>query len=201
MRSVDVHQGLSESRAHAVLLAPRHSNANIGSMHLCWRPLVALALLGCAAEADGNGTVAEDGTVAEGDGTGSCIDGNPPGDPFDVGDVVVPDRAPGSTGPALEPPTAATIASECVASGGTGCEASRFISKEAASCLAELNDFEAGLERWSVALVYHHGHNRVVWNVMNVTNDEGAEGYSGGSLTLDATDGAVLGRGAYTATP
>lgn len=191
----------AEPRAQTVSLAPPHSNANIGSMHPSWRILVALALLGCAAEAGGNGTVAEDGTVAEGAGTGACIDGNPPGDPFDVGDVVVPDRAPGSTGPALEPPTAAAIASECVASGGTGCEASRFISKEAASCLAELNEFEPGLEPWSVALVYHHGHDRVVWNVVNVTNDESAEGYSGGSLTLDATDGAVLGRSTYTATP
>jgi hypothetical protein len=67
--------------------------------------------------------------VTDVDGALACIDGNPPGDPFDVGDVVVPDQAPGSTGPAPEPPSAATIASDCVASGGTGCDASRFISK------------------------------------------------------------------------
>jgi hypothetical protein len=88
-----------------------------------------------------------------------------------------------------------------VASGGTGCDASRFLSKEAALCLAQSNGLEAGLGPWSVALVYHHGHERVVWNVMNVTNDDGAAGYSGGNLTLDATDGAVLGRSAYTVTP
>lgn len=174
-------------------MAHSQSNANIESMNRCRRTLIALALLGCAAEAD-NATRPEDGTVA-------CINGNPPGDPFDVGDVVVPARAPGSTGPTPEPPTAATIASECAANGGTGCEASRFVSKEAALCLAESNEFEAGLRPWSVALVYHHSHDRVVWNVTNVTNDDGAEGYSGGVLTLDATDGAVLGRSAYTVTP
>lgn len=179
-------------------------------MHRCVRALIAFVLLGClaegcAAEADDDGSVADgtlaDGTLADGDGTLSCIDGNPPGDPFDVGEVVVPDRAPGSTGPAPEPPNAAAIASECVAGGGTGCDASRFISKAAASCLAELNEFEAGLEPWSIALLYHQGHDRVVWNVMNVVTNGGAEGYSGGVLVLDATDGAVLARNAYTVTP
>jgi hypothetical protein len=194
-----------------------------GSMHSHRRTLIALTLLGCAAagcaaEADGDGTVADnggtvadgdvtvagsDGTVAGGDGTLACIEGNPPGDPFDVGDVAVAEPAPvsGPIGPAPQPPSAATIASECVASGGTGCDASRFISKEAAFCLAELNAFEAGLEPWSVALVYHHRHNRVVWNVRNVTDERGAEGHSGGVLTLDATNGAVLERSAYVLLP
>lgn len=104
-------------------------------------------------------------------------------------------------GPAPEPPTAASIAAVCVESGGTGCDASRFISKNAASCIAERSGFEAGLEPWSVALVYHHGHERVVWNVMNVTNDAGAEGFSGAALALDATDGVVLRRSAYDVTP
>jgi hypothetical protein len=171
-------------------------------MHPRRRTLISFALLGCAAEAAGDGTVADgDATVTGVDGALACIDGNPPGDPFDVGDVVVPDQAPGSTGPAPEPPSAATIASDCVASGGTGCDPSRFISKEAASCLAELNGFEAGLEPWSIALVYHHRHDRVVWNVTNVVDDGGAEGYAGGLLTLDATDGAVLAGSGYTATP
>lgn len=158
-------------------------------MPLGERAFLVFALLGCAAEADADGTLAE------------CVADNLPANPFDVGDVVVALPAPGSARPAPQPPTAATIASECVASGGTGCEASRFISKEAASCLAELNDFEAGLEPWSIALVYHHGHQRVVWNVTNVVNDGGREGYSGGVLTLDATDGGVLARSAYSATP
>jgi hypothetical protein len=157
--------------------------------------LIASALLGCAAEADGGAA------PSESDGAPECIADNPPAEPFAVGDVIVPDRAPGSPGPAAEPPTAATIASECVASGGTGCDAAHFISREAASCLAELNDFEGGLEPWSIALGYHRGHGRVVWNVMNVLNDRGSEGYSGGVLTLDATDGDVLAHVAYRATP
>jgi hypothetical protein len=123
-------RGSANRRLQADCFAPRHSNANVELMHPRRRTLIAFALLGCAAEADGDGAVADsDGTVTDVDGALACIDGNPPGDPFDVGDVVVPDQAPGSTGPAPEPPSAATIASDCVASGGTGCDASRFISK------------------------------------------------------------------------
>jgi hypothetical protein len=192
-------------------------------MRLGRRALIVCALLGCAAEADSDGVLAnddgvlanDDGVLANDDGASAvddgtpvgddralrCIADNPPADPFDVGDVVVPSPAPGSVGPAPVPPSADTIAAECVASGGTGCDPSRFISKAAASCLAESSGFEAGLEPWSLALVYHHGHDRVVWNVMSVVNDGGREGYSGGVLTLDATDGDVLGRNAYTATP
>jgi hypothetical protein len=147
-----------------------------------------LVLVGCAAEADGN------------DGR-DCISDHPSESPFDVGDVDVASPAPGSAAPEPEAATAVTIAAECVLNDGTGCDASRFISRDAASCLAELNEFEAGLEPWRVALVYHHRHGRVVWNVMNRLNDRGAEGYSGGAMTLDATDGHVLARSAYEVTP
>lgn len=152
------------------------------------RTLIVLVLVGCAAEADG-------------DGGSDCISDYPPESPFDVGDVTVASPAPGSAAPEPEAPTAATIAAECVMNDGAGCDASRFISRAAASCLAELNEFEAGLEPWRVALLYHPGHERVVWNVMNRLNDRGAEGYSGRSLTLDATDGHLLGRSGYSATP
>jgi hypothetical protein len=135
------------------------------------------------------------------DGARQCMADNPPTDPFDVGDVAIASLAPGSTGPEPQAPSVFTIASDCVASGGTGCDAARFISREAASCLAELSGFEAGIQPWSIALVYHHSHGRVVWNVMNVVNDDGAEGYSGGTLTLDAMDGRILSRSGYTATP
>jgi hypothetical protein len=52
-----------------------------------------------------------------------------------------------------------------------------------------------------IGLVYHHGHDRVVWNVLNVTHEEGAAGFSGGGLVLDATDGIVLDRLGYAAIP
>jgi len=176
--------------------------------------LIAFALLGCSAEADGDGDGAMDdavlddavvpgvdGAMAVNDAARACIADNPPAEPFDLGDVVVPSRAPGSTGPVAEPPTAATIASECVASGGSGCDATRFISREAASCLAELDGFEAGLEPWGIALVYHHRQDRVVWNVRNVTSDRGAAGSSGGALTIDATDGLILERLGWAVIP
>ena len=174
--------------------------------------LIAFALLGCSAEADGDGAMDDavtddavtddvDGATPGSDAARACIADNPPAEPFDLGDVVVPSRAPGSSGPVAEPPTAATIASECVASGGTGCDASRFISREAASCLARADEFEAGLEPWGIALVYHHRQDRVVWNVRNVTSDRGAAGSSGGALTIDATEGLILERLGWAVIP
>lgn len=143
-------------------LASRCPSARVESMRPGRSTLVTLLLVGCAAD-------------AEGDGGRDCISDHPPDSPFDVGDVDVASPAPGSGGLEPEAPTAA-------------------------SCLAQLNGFKAGLEAWRVALVYHHGHDRVVWNVMNRLNDRGAEGYSGGALTLDATDGHVLGHTAYEVT-
>jgi hypothetical protein len=137
----------------------------------------------------------------ERDATQHCIETSPPGDPFDVGDVEIAAPPPGSTAPSQNPPTAESIAAVCQAEGGSGCNPERFISKEAASCVALSNDFELGLEPWKVALVYHHGYEQVVWNVMSKLQDRGSEGYSGGILTLGATDGVVLNRGGYEATP
>lgn len=157
-------------------------------MRLNWLALGALLLVGCAGD-------------VETAGIGSCISENPPDDPFDVGDVVIASPPPGSGGPVPMPPSAASIAAECQAEAGTGCDVSSFISKGAASCIATLNQFEVGLEPWKLALVYHHRFSRVVWNVTSTLRDNGADGYSGAVLTLDATDGAVLGQSSYSATP
>jgi hypothetical protein len=150
--------------------------------------LVMLVSLGCAGKS-------EDAEVQ------GCVSDHPAAEPFDVGDVTVASPAPGSTAPAAAPPTAASIAAECTANAGSGCDPARFISKGAAACVAALNGFEVGLAPWQVALVYHHGLDTVVWNVMNELQDNGAEGYSGATLTLSATDGNVLKQSAYDVTP
>jgi hypothetical protein len=130
-----------------------------------------------------------------------CVEDNPASQPFDVGDVIVASPPPGSSAPPPSAPTAESIGAECEMSGGSGCSAGAFISKDAASCIALASDFEVGLEPWSVALTYHYRFARVVWNVMSKLDDRGPGGYSGGILTLDATTGAVLDRGGYDATP
>jgi hypothetical protein len=137
----------------------------------------------------------------ESSGIPACISDNPAGEPFDVGDVEVASAAPGDTGPAPAPPSAASIAAVCRAEGGTGCEPAAFISKEAAACIATINHFEAGLEPWKVALVYHHRFARVVWNVTSTLQDDGPDGYSGAVLTLDASDGLVLEESGFNVTP
>jgi hypothetical protein len=139
--------------------------------------------------------------VEEVSGVQGCIERNPATQPFDVGDIDIAAPMPGSTQPAPPPPSATDLAEVCRTSGGSGCNPDQFISKNAASCIAQLNDFEAGLQPWRVALVYHHRFERVVWNVMSRLQDRGRDGYAGGLLTLDATDGVVLDRGGYDATP
>ncbi len=153
---------------------------------------------------NGDGTNAEDdSSVAndDDDSTHVCIAENPPAEPFDVGDIVLASPPPGSTEPAPPGPTVDTIAAECVASGGTGCDPASFISKVAALCLAEFNEFPTGLEPWSAALVYHYGHERVVWNVTNLVRDDGPNGYWGNIMTFDATDGSFIELLGYGAIP
>ncbi|HEU4580263.1 MAG TPA: hypothetical protein VFS67_18535 [Polyangiaceae bacterium] len=135
------------------------------------------------------------------DDTEACIADHPPGVPFDVGDVVVASPPPGSNLPEPAPPSAADIAQECALSGGAGCDPEAFISKAAASCIATLHEFSPGVEPWQIALTYHHGHERVVWNVMNQTAADGSDGYGGEVLTIDATEGEVLETSAYRAVP
>jgi hypothetical protein len=149
--------------------------------------LVVSMLIGCG------------GAAGEKHGARACIADNPPGSPFDVGDVVVGAPPPGS--PAPDPPSAETIADMCAMYGGTGCYAGAFISKAAASCIATLNEFEAGLEPWRIALTYHDGHKRVVWNVTNKLVEQPGGAFSGQVLTIDGTAGNVLGRSSYGATP
>jgi hypothetical protein len=127
----------------------------------------------------------------------ACIEGHPAGIPLDVGDVVVASPPLGATAPT--PPTAETFAAECRAdAAGTGCDEG-FLSREAARCIAEDAQFRAGLEAWTIALTYHNSYHRVVWGVENLLVDNGPDGYSGESLTVDAVDGRVLGRTTWRA--
>ncbi|MEY4546375.1 MAG: hypothetical protein RL685_2570 [Pseudomonadota bacterium] len=127
----------------------------------------------------------------------ACIEGHPAGVPLDVGDVVVASPMSGATAPT--PPTAETFAAECRAdAAGTGCDES-FLSLEAARCIAQDAQFRAGLEAWTIALTYNDSYHRVVWGVENLLVDNGPDGYSGESLTVDAVNGRVLGRTTWSA--
>lgn len=118
----------------------------------------------------------------------ACIDGHPASEPFDLGEV-------DGSGPA----TLEAVAAECRSSGGTGCD-ERFISLEAARCIAQDARFEAGLEPWSLSLSYESSRRRVTWGVQNVLVDQSPARYSGQSLILDAVTGRELGRTSWSTT-
>lgn len=77
------------------------------------------------------------------------------------------------------------------------CDASHFITAQAATCIAETRGLDQGLQGLSVTLVYNAAYRRVVWNVSNVLYDRALGqvsaddvGDSGGeSLSVDATSG------------
>jgi hypothetical protein len=127
-----------------------------------------------------------------------CISGHPAAEPFDVGDVTVASAAPMSGAVAPAPPTLDTFTAECHSDGGTDCDES-FMSKEAARCIAQSLAFDPGLDAWGIAMTYNYSYSRVVWAIENLLEDRGADGYSGESLTLDATLGTVLGRTSWHA--
>lgn len=147
-----------------------------------------VAVIGCVGESDSHKHA-------------TCISENPPKAPFDVGDVPAVSPAPGSGLPTPEPINAATIGAECLRRGGSGCDPASFISKAAALCIATEYGFEAGIAPWRVALTYHSGHQRVVWNVTNTLSGQGSGGFAGEILTVDATEGKVLRSSGYVATP
>jgi hypothetical protein len=156
-------------------------------MNVCRAWLVAL-LLGCGAQAD------------EGVRSG-CIIENPPPVPFDVGDVegvAQPAPVPNGTPIVQQPPTAADIAEDCRSSGGSGCDEGRFISKDAATCLAQASELAEGIRDWRVSLGYYSNHQRVGWGIITV-RESTPDGYWGEALVLDATTGEELARTSYTA--
>lgn len=155
------------------------------------RAWVVTILCGCGAGAN-------DGEAA------GCVADNPASIPFDVGDVSVgarPPSEPGGETIVAPTPTAADIAAQCRQSGGTGCDESAFISRDAAICLGRASGIAEGERPWKVSLNYFDNHQRVGWLIMTVTGTTRDGGYGGDSVVLDATTGAELSRNTYSATP
>lgn len=133
----------------------------------------------------------------------TCVTEHPPSQPFDLGDTestgAMPAPVPGGE-PIIPPPlTAATIAEQCRASGGSGCDERAFISRAAADCIARETDLAPGLVPWTTSLAYYDNHQRVCWSIMTVRENT-RDGYWGDFLVLDATTGEELSRNSYSAT-
>jgi hypothetical protein len=88
----------------------------------------------------------------------------------------------------------------CGNSAGRVCDSSRFMTAEAAICIAQAAGLEPGLQPAGTGLVYDFRFRRVAWGVSNLLYDpahptpqDGGSGTSGGhSFQIDAVSGAVL---------
>ncbi len=90
----------------------------------------------------------------------------------------------------------------CTQDGGSGCDATTFISQDAALCLAADANLAAGIKPWTAQLTYHHGVKLVRWNVQNTTYDHGPyDGIGGDYLAFNAVSGALIDSGKWSAIP
>jgi hypothetical protein len=79
------------------------------------------------------------------------------------------------------------------------CDEARFITADAAICIARAAGLEPGLHAPKARLIYHYGFRRVIWSVENVRwRDTAPTGFSGGSsgdiFAVDAVTGEFLGK-------
>lgn len=93
--------------------------------------------------------------------------------------------------------TLARVAARCVQEGGTDCDAAKFISREAAECIARAARLPAGLGPWEAGIVYNYRHRTVIWSIQSTTSRR--EGWPQGRvLLIHATSGRVLERSAWS---
>ena len=95
------------------------------------------------------------------------------------------------------PITPETVAADCAAA-GVSCDASRFLTREAAFCVARGNGLAEGKSPWKTAFFFHEQKARPVWVVKNVLEENAADcSERGEEITIDAATGDVLDRGTW----
>jgi len=156
-------------------------------------PLIFGLGLGLGCDAEPEDEIQDGETTGEEDEALACVEDHSPaeGYGFETDNV---DECPQPPGGGLECPpiTPETIAAECDED-GSPCDPDAFITREAARCLAELEDFDAGLVEWRFDLIYHSGHQLPIWAVSNTTIiDEGDCREEGETLSFDAQTGELV---------
>jgi hypothetical protein len=95
-------------------------------------------------------------------------------------------------------PTPREVAEEC-ASAGHPCDASAFVSRDAAACVARSLGFAEGLSPWRLMLRYEPRAAVPVWYVDNTTEQLGACDQKGDELALHAETGELVGEFQWSA--
>lgn len=93
--------------------------------------------------------------------------------------------------------TPAQVSARCVQEGGRDCDVGKFISREAAECIARRAFLRRGLRPWQAHLVYNVHHRTVIWAVQNTTSLQ-ADRQDGYVLLIHATSGKVLERSGWS---
>ncbi|MCC6750553.1 MAG: hypothetical protein IT371_23010 [Deltaproteobacteria bacterium] len=111
----------------------------------------------------------------------------------------------GGEGAAEPPAQVDTAVQDCLRDLGgqdpEACDRARVMTREAALCITRSQQFAEGTAPWKAGITYHYGERRIVWNVQNLLEDDGHGAQRGEYLRLDALHGALLGSGAWGATP
>jgi hypothetical protein len=84
---------------------------------------------------------------------------------------------------------------------GTDCDASRVMTREAALCVARASGLPEGIAPLRAGLRFDTRYGRIVWSVLNTTQDDGNGGKSGASWDIDAVTGKVVGRFGWSQSP
>jgi hypothetical protein len=90
---------------------------------------------------------------------------------------------------------------ECNADGGVDCDAPGIIGSDAALCIARTAGLPAGLYPAETGLVYNYGTKRIHWGASVTLVDDGSQGASGSSVSIEASTGIVIERLGWSATP
>jgi hypothetical protein len=105
-----------------------------------------------------------------------------------------PPPAPMPVCPAITPQS---ISEQCAAAGAP-CDPNRFITRDAAMCIARLQGLSEGLSPWTAKLVFRADSKRPFWIISNVTMKDPGNCSSGGDdARIDAISGAVAEMGSW----
>jgi hypothetical protein len=104
----------------------------------------------------------------------------------ETGCVAAPPPAPQ---PECPLPTPESVAQQCEAAGAP-CDATRFITRDAAICIARAQGLDPGLEPWTATLLFREDTRRPVWKIDSVLTVEPDNCSRGGQyVRIDAITG------------
>ncbi len=123
---------------------------------------------------------------------GGDEDSGTTGDPLNDVDSCIADFAGSDYGEA----NVQEIEADCLADGGTDCDASSLITLDGALCLAAVHGLGEGIFGYDAWLVYHQRHGFPRWTVQNVLTADGVL-RTGEYVAIHGTNGGLVEQGPW----